>query len=96
MPTYIRLMNLTEAGVQNIKDVSTQLKNARERASEMGAEVVAFYLTMGRYDAVAIVKAPDAETSAVMALRVAGVGNVRTESLVAFDESQLQGIVDRL
>jgi hypothetical protein len=50
--------------------------------------LVAFYLTMGQYDAVVINEAPDDQTVARLALAAAGRGNVRTETLRAFTENE--------
>ena len=58
--------------------------------------MVAYYLTMGRYDAVVISEAPDDETVAKLALAAAGRGNVRTETLRAFDENEAKKLAAEL
>ena len=59
----------------------------------MGAELKAFYLTTGQYDAVAIVEAPDDLTQAKLALSVGSWGTTRSETLRAFTEEEYRQIV---
>lgn len=88
MPTYVTLIHYTEQGVKTFKDLSSRLEETRKAGDALGAKLVAYYLTMGRYDAMVISEAPDDETVAKLALRAAGRGNVRTETLRAFDEDE--------
>ncbi len=62
----------------------------------MGAELKAFYLTMGRYDIILVAEAPNEETIAKLALKIGSNGNVRTETLFAFPESQYREIIAAL
>ena len=88
MPTYVTLLHYTEQGVKTFKDLPARLDQTRKAGEPLGAKLVAYYLTMGRYDAVVISEAPDDETVAKLALAAAGRGNVRTETLRAFDENE--------
>ena len=60
------------------------------------AEMKKFFLTMGRYDAVVIIEAPDAETVAKLALAIGSQGNVQTETLRAFSQDEFLDIVSGL
>jgi uncharacterized protein with GYD domain len=51
---------------------------------------------MGQYDAVVISEAPDDATVAKLALAAGGRGNVRTETLRAFDEDEALRISEEL
>ena len=62
----------------------------------MGAKLTGFYYTMGQYDAVVIMEAPDDETATKVALAVSGQGNVRTHSLRAFTVDEFRGILGGL
>jgi len=62
----------------------------------MGAKVEGFYLTMGRYDIVMIMDAPDLETAAKLILTITSKGNVSTETLPAFPEDEYRKIVAAL
>lgn len=51
------------------------------------------YLTMGRYDLVCVLEAPDDETLAVGMLTLGSQGNISSETLRAFDESEYRKII---
>ncbi len=96
MPTYIALLNFTEQGVKTIKDLPARIAGGRQQMESKGAKLHSYFLTMGQYDAVAIVEAPDDETMASLLLMQAGVGNIRTTTLRAFTEEEIPGILDKL
>src|SRR2546425_6702961 len=70
-----------------------RLDVAKQAFRDAGAELKAFYLVTGQYDAVAISEAPNNETVAKLSLRTAAMGNVRTETLRAFNEEEYRRIV---
>ncbi len=96
MATFVSLIKFTSQGVATIDQGPSRLDAGRQMLSGMGAELKAFYLTMGRYDAVAVVEAPDDETAARFALTLSRQGNVTTETLRAFDEDQYRELIDSL
>jgi uncharacterized protein with GYD domain len=96
MAQYIVLTNWTEQGIRNIKDSPGRLDAAKELCKKHGAEMTAFYMTMGRHDAVAILQAPSDEAVAKIALALGAGGNVRTETLKAFSEAEYRQIVQTL
>ena len=96
MPHYLMLMQFTQQGVHTIKQSSERRADARRAIEAAGGKLHAVYYTMGRYDAVAVVEAEDDETASALSLGVASAGNVRTETLRAFTESEFSDIVDRL
>ena len=73
-----------------------QTTNCIEVLKRAGGELKAFYLTIGRYDAVAIAELPDDTALAKMALALGALGNVRTETLRAFNETEFRKIVGEL
>jgi uncharacterized protein with GYD domain len=96
MPTYISLINLTHEGVTSIKEGPARLETGKETLKAFGSELKAFYLTMGRYDIVAISEAPDDMGAAKVALTIGAAGNVTTENLRAFTEDEYRQIVRAL
>src|SRR2546422_944537 len=68
MPTYISLMKFTEQGIRNVKDHPKRRENAAKGIESMGGKLLHTYLTMGRYDIVAIIEAPDDDVAAKFAL----------------------------
>ena len=93
MPTYIALIRFTQQGVETIKDAQSRLAGARQTIESMGAKMDTVYYTMGQYDAVGIVEAPDDETVSRLALAIASKGNIRTETLRAFTPDEFYGNV---
>jgi uncharacterized protein with GYD domain len=96
MPTYISLIRYTEQGVQNIKQGPARLEKAKEAAKAAGGELKAFYLTMGQYDALAIIEAPSDEVYMTGTISTATEGAIRTETLRAFTEDEYRKIVAAL
>ena len=96
MPTYISLMHFTEKGVENIKESPARLDQAKKVFQSMGAELKAWYLTLGEYDAVVIAEGPDDETAAKLLLMIGSQGNIRTETFRAFTEEEYRKLVSEL
>lgn len=96
MATFIGLINYTDQGIANIKDSPKRLDAARETARQFGAELKDVYLTMGAYDLVTILEAPDDEAATKFLLAVSSRGSVRTTTLRAFTETEYRAIVAAL
>jgi uncharacterized protein with GYD domain len=96
MAKYILLTNWTDQGVRNIKDSPKRLDAARKLAESAGCKFGDFYMTMGGYDMVAHLDAPDDATVAKFVLHLAGGGNVRTQTLKAFGEDEYRKILGAL
>ena len=96
MPTYISLIRYTQKGAENMKESPARLDAAKELYKSMGAELKAFYLTMGQYDAVVVSEAPDDETVAKLALTIGSLGAIRTETLRAYTEDEYRNIIAAL
>ena len=96
MAMYIILANYTDQGIRNVKQSPERLDAARELARNLGAEFKDFYLTVGAYDIVCTLEAPNDETVAKFALALGSAGNVRTTTLKAFTEAEFRDIVKAL
>ena len=64
MPTYIMLSSLTAQGVQTLKSNPDRLREVNRDVEELGAKVVHQWATLGPFDFVNVVEAPDAQTIA--------------------------------
>ena len=96
MATYIVLVNFTDQGIRNVKDTRKRAENFKEAAKKLGVTVKDVYWTLGQYDVVTIVEAPDAATVTALNLSVASLGNVRTQTLAAFSAIEIGGILDKM
>jgi uncharacterized protein with GYD domain len=92
MPTYIALLKWTGQGVANVKDSPSRLDAGRKAFKKNGVKIKDTYLTMGRYDLVCLIEAPDDETYAAAMLSLGSQGNVQTETLKAFTEDEYRKI----
>ena len=88
MATYITLLNWTEQGVKNVKGIPERVLAARQALENIGGRLHGYRLTLGAYDAVVTVEAPDDEAYAKFALNIAAQGNARTTTLKAFTEEE--------
>ena len=96
METYIILGNYTQEGVSKMKETPARIEAARKAVEAAGGRFLSWHLTFGQYDFVAITEAPDAKAAASVLLAIGAQGNVRTETLRAFTEEELKGIVSAL
>jgi uncharacterized protein with GYD domain len=93
MPTYVALLNWTDQGARNYKDTAKRAETFGSAVQKLGAKLLSIYWTVGPYDLVAIVEAPDDETATAALLQVGGVGNVRSTTLRAFGREEMERIV---
>jgi uncharacterized protein with GYD domain len=95
VPTYISLLNFTDQGIRTVKETIQRADHAVELAQKHGGSMQ-LYWTVGPYDLVAIMEAPDDESATAFLLEAASRGNVRTTTLRAYDREQMSGIIQRL
>ena len=95
MPTYITLLNFTEQGVANFRDSPKRAADFKASARKQGVQVRKVYWTLGTHDGVLIFDAPDEETATAALLGLGAGGNVRTQTLRAFDEAEFKAILGK-
>lgn len=96
MITYITLVNWTDQGIKTVKESPKRFESVRELARKFGCEVKNFHLTIGQYDMVVTIEAPDDESATKLLLSIASAGNVRTTTLRAFPEEDYRRILGGL
>lgn len=96
MAKYVVLVNWTDQGVRNAKDTVKRARAARQAFESMGVKAGEFYWTVGSYDLVLTMDAPDDETATRASLAVSMQGNIRTTTLRAFGEQEMERIVAAL
>lgn len=84
MPRYIQLYTYTDQGIKNVKDSPNRIRRTAEMLEQVGGKLLDISLTMGQYDLVATLEAPNDEAVARVALSLGSTGNVRTTTLKAF------------
>ena len=83
MPTYIMLAQLSSDGVQTVKNNPNRIKEVNKEIESLGASVKAQWATLGQYDFVNVVEAPDEATMARVSMELGSRGTARYESLAA-------------
>src|SRR5919107_1829898 len=83
MPTYIMLSTLTPEGVQTVKNNPARIREVNKEVEQLGATVKAQWATLGHFDFVNIVEAPDEKTMARVSLELGSRGTAHYESLPA-------------
>ena len=96
MPSYITLMNLTDQGIKDVKDIPGRIDKGLKAWEAMGGKTLAFYMTMGPYDYVAVTEAPNDEVAAAFSLALGAQGFVRTTGLKAFNRDEVGAIIARV
>ena len=83
MPTYIMLSTLTPEGVQTVKNNPSRIREVNQEVEQLGATVKAQWATLGHFDFINIVEAPDEKTMARVSLELGSRGTAHYESLAA-------------
>jgi uncharacterized protein with GYD domain len=95
MPTYVSLLNFTDQGIRTVKETIQRGDSAAELAQQHGG-TLQLYWTVGPYDLVAIIEAPDDESATAFLLEAGSLGNIRTTTLRAYDREEMSSILGRL
>lgn len=96
MATYVVLVHWTEQGVKNAKDTIERAQAFRKDLERRGGKLNSIFWTQGKYDIVLVIETPDDETAMAALLAVGGLGNVRTETLHAFNENEMTSILRKV
>jgi uncharacterized protein with GYD domain len=83
MPTYILLSSLSSQGVQTLKSNPDRLREVNHDVEELGAKVLHQWATLGPFDFVNVVEAPDAATIARVSVALGARGSTRVQTLSA-------------
>jgi uncharacterized protein with GYD domain len=89
VPVFILLSTLTQQGVQTLKSNPERLRQVNRDVEELGAKVLHQWATLGEFDFVNIVEAPDLETIARVSVALAARGSTRTRTLPALEIDDL-------
>ncbi len=93
---YVILLNFTDQGIRNVKQTVDRAKAFRSVTERLKAKLVDLYWTQGIYDLVGVVEVPDEQTSMALLLALGSLGNVRSQTLRAFSEPEMQQILAKM
>ncbi len=95
MATFVGLINWTDQGIRNYKDTAKRADAFTQLVEKRGGSVKGIWWTLGEYDIVAVGEVPDDETWTALSLELGAVGNVRTQTLRAFDRTEIEQIIGK-
>ena len=96
MATYIALSSFTDQGIRSVKDTTKRAEAVQAAAAKLGVKMTQIYWTLGRYDVVSVIEAPDDASLTAFELSIGAAGNIRTETLRAFGKDEMNGILAKL
>jgi uncharacterized protein with GYD domain len=91
MPTYVMLTNLTPEGVRTLKNNPNRVAEVNREVESIGVKVLAQYATLGPYDFVTIVEAPDDKTMAKVSVELGSRGTMSSQTMAAMPAEELAG-----
>ena len=95
MARFVSLLNWTDQGAKTAADTVERAEAAKKVAADMGGSLEILW-TMGEYDMVAITEFPDDETAVAFLAKVSTLGNVRSQTMRAFDADAVRGIIGKM
>ena len=93
---YVVLANFTDQGIRDIKDTAKRSKAFRDVANSFGIKIKDIYWTLGPYDVVLTMEAPDEPAMASLVMKVGSLGNLRCQTLRAFDEQEMNSLLAKV
>lgn len=96
MAMYVSLLQFTDQGVRNVKDTSKRSEAATAEAEKMGVKIINLFWTMGAYDLVILLDAPNDETVSAFSLKLGSLGNVKSQTMRAFRVEEMESILAKI
>ena len=93
MPRYVVLYRFSDQGLKNIKGTVKRADEVRKQNESRGFKTIGVWWTQGAYDLVAVMESPSEEAMVAGLFNVAETGNVHSETMRAFDASEMDGIL---
>jgi uncharacterized protein with GYD domain len=94
MPIYILLSRLSQQGVATLKSNPERLREVNRDVEELGARVIHQWATLGQYDFVNVVEAPDNATIAKVSVALGARGSAKLQTLSALTIDEYLGSLD--
>lgn len=95
MAIFVSLVNWTDQGIAGFKDTSKRVDAVEQTLAKHGGRIRDMYWTIGPYDVVAVIEAPDDESATAALLEIGARGNVRTTTLRGFDRAEMEAIISK-
>ena len=88
------MTTLTQQGVQTLKSNPERLRQVNHDVEELGCRVLHQWATLGEFDFVNVVEAPDLATVAKVSVTIGARGSARIETLPALEVEEFLRTLD--
>lgn len=96
MSTYVVLAQFTDQGIRAVRNSTQRAGQAAELARTFGCEMKQIYWTLGKYDIVTVIDAPDEQSFMAFGLALGSLGNIRTQTLRALSKDEFTAVLGKL
>ena len=94
MPIFLLLTTLTQQGVQTLKSNPERLRQVNQDVEELGCRVLHQWATLGEFDFVNVVEAPDIATVAKVSVALGARGSTKIQTLPALEIEEFLRALD--
>ena len=96
MAMYVSLLQFTDKGIGSVKETTKRAQAATAEAEKMGVKITNSFWTMGTYDVVLLLEAPDDETVSAFSLKLGSLGNIKSHTMRAFSREEMDDILAKI
>ncbi len=96
MATFITNIKFSQQGIKDISHTTKRAAIFKAEAKKLGVKVKDIYWTLGEYDGLLILEAPDDEAASAAMLHLGAMGNVHTTTFRAFTAAEMDKIVSKV
>jgi len=96
MATYISLVTFTVQGILKVQVTTKRSADATAEAETVGFKVTYSFWTMGAYDVVLVLDAPDDAAVTAFSVKLGSLGNVKTQTMRAFRREEMEKILAKI
>jgi uncharacterized protein with GYD domain len=91
MPQYLMLSTLTDQGLRTLNSNPDRIREVNRDVEELGAKVVHQWFSLGSFDFVNVIEAPDAATVAKVSIALGARGSSTLQSYELIEVDALLG-----
>ncbi|HSJ17859.1 MAG TPA: GYD domain-containing protein [Solirubrobacterales bacterium] len=91
MPTFVMLTNLTADGVKTLKDNPARVQEVNKEVEQLGVKVLNQWATLGQFDFITVIEAPDEATMAKVSVELGSRGTMTSQTLPAIPAEDFAG-----
>jgi uncharacterized protein with GYD domain len=93
---FATLFNFTEQGIENIEQSPERAAAFSKQAEKFGLKISEMLWLTGRFFGLIVFDAPDAQNASAAMLQLGKAGNVKTETLLAFDVESMNRVIEKI